>query len=139
MQMTITEKYINESHLEEVYQLIQKGKKFINLDLENVKSVLVGKEGILYEAYKDDGVENGAFLKEFFNTLRKMESVQNCTGLLFNIVMPKDDQLVMDDMEYVRYFLWLFEDKDLKIQWGLRVSEAETQTRVQTICTKDRL
>ena len=137
--MKITEKYVNESYLEEVYQLLQKGKKLINLDLENVKSVLVGKEGILYEAYKDDGVENGAFLKEFFNTLRKMESVQNCTSLLLNIVTPEDDQLLMDDMEYVRYFFWIFEDKDLKIQWGLRVSEAETQTRVQTICTKDRL
>jgi len=134
--MKITEKYVNESYLEEVYQLLQKGKKLINLDLENVKSVLVGKEGILYEAYKDDGVENGAFLKEFFNTLRKMESVQNCTSLLLNIVTPEDDQLLMDDMEYVRYFFWIFEDKDLKIQWGLRTSEAGTRSRVQTICTK---
>jgi cell division GTPase FtsZ len=134
--MRITEKHVNDSHLEEVYQLLQRGESVIGIDMEDVKNVLVGKECILYEAYKDDGVENGAFLKEFFNTLRKMESVQNCTGLLFNIVMPKDDQLVMDDMEYVRYFLWLFEDKDLKIQWGLRASEAETRTRVQTICTK---
>lgn len=134
--MRITEKHVNESHLEEVYQLLQRGESVIGIDMEDVKNVLIGKECILYEAYKDDGVENGAFLKEFFNTLRNMESVQNCTGLLFNIVMPKDDQLVMDDMEYIRYFLWLFEDKDLIIQWGLRVDDAGIRTKIQTICTK---
>ena len=50
--MRITEKHVNESHLEEVYQLIQKGKSIFGIDMEDVKSVLVGKEGILYEAYK---------------------------------------------------------------------------------------
>ena len=136
--MTITEKYINESHLEEVYQLIQKGKSLINLDMEDVKNVLVGKAGILYEAYKDGFIKNGAFLKEFFNTLRKMESVQNCTNLLFNIVMPKDDQLVMDDMEYIRYFLWLFEEKDMIIHWGISVDKAGGRTYILLISTKDR-
>ena len=67
--MKITERYVNESHLEEVYQLLQKGEKLIDLDIENVKSVLVGKEGFLYEAYKDDGAENGAFMEEFFDTV----------------------------------------------------------------------
>lgn len=134
--MIITEKQVNESYLEEVYQLLQKDESVIGIDLEDVKNVLVGKDGILYEAYKDDGAENGAFLKEFFNTLRKMETVQNCTSLLLNIVTPEDDQLLMDDMEYVRYFFWIFEDKDLKIQWGLRTSETGTRSRVQTICTK---
>ena len=110
--MKITEKYVNESHLEEVYQLLQKGRKLINLDLENVKSVLVGKEGILYEAYKDDGAENGAFMEEFFDTVKKMEMVQNCTGILFNITMPDDDQLVMDDIDIFNCFLKLFEEKN---------------------------
>ncbi len=69
--MIITEKQLNESYLEEVYQLLQKDESVIGIDMEDVKNVLVGKDGILYEAYKDDGAENGAFLKEFFNTLRK--------------------------------------------------------------------
>ena len=137
--MKITEKYVNESHLEEVYQLLQKGEKLINLDLENVKSVLVGKEGILYEAYKDGGAENGAFMEEFFDTVKKMEMVQNCTGILFNITMPDDDQLMMEDMDIINCFLKLFEEKNMMIRWGLRVDEQGSQTSILMICTKDRL
>ena len=137
--MKITEKYVNESHLEEVYQLLQKGEKLINLDLENVKSVLVGKEGILYEAYKDDGVENGVFMEEFFDTVKKMEMVQNCTGILFNITMPDDDQLMMEDMDIINCFLKLFEEKNMMIRWGLRVDEQGSRTSILMICTKDRL
>lgn len=137
--MKITEKYVNESHLEEVYQLLQKGRKLINLDLENVKSVLVGKEGILYEAYKDDGAENGAFMEEFFDTVTKMEMVQNCTGILFNITMPDDDQLMMEDMDIINCFFKLFEEKNMMIRWGLRVDEQGSRTSILMICTKDRL
>ncbi len=137
--MRITEKHVNESHLEEVYQLIQKGKSIFGIDMEDVKSVLVGKEGILYEAYKDKGIENGAFMEEFFDTVKKMEMVQNCTGILFNITMPDDDPLVMDDIDIFFCFLKLFEEKNMMIQWGMRVSEAETQTSILMICTKDRL
>ena len=137
--MKITEKYVNESHLEEVYQLLQKGEKLIDLDLENVKSVLVGKAGTLYEAYKDEGVKFAAFMKEFFDTLKKMETVQNCTGLLFNITMPDDDQLMMEDMDIINCFLKLFEEKNMMIRWGLRVDEQGSQTSILMICTKDRL
>ena len=137
--MKITERYVNESHLEEVYQLLQKGEKLIDLDLENVKSVLVGKEGFLYEAYKDDGAENGAFMEEFFDTVKKMEMVQNCTGILFNITMPDDDQLMMDDMDIINCFFKLFEEKNMMIRWGLRVDEQGSRTSILMICTKDRL
>ena len=137
--MTITEKYINESHLEEVYQLIQKSRSLINLDMEDVKNVLVGKAGNLYEAYKDEGVKFAAFMKEFFDTLKKMETVQNCTGLLFNIVMPHDDQLMMEDMDIINCFLKLFEEKNMMIRWGLRVDEQGSQKSILMICTKDRL
>ena len=134
--MEIMEKHVNESNLDEVYQLIQKGRKLIGLDMEDVKSILVGKEGILFEAYKDEGVENGVFLKEFFDTLKKRELVQNCTGLLFNIVMPHDDQLVLDDMEKINDFLHSFEEKDMVIHWGMRVDDQGSRTSILTICTK---
>ena len=131
------EKLVNESNLDEVYHLIQKGRKLIGLDMEDVKSILVGKEGILYEAYNDEGVENGAFAKEYFDTLKKMEMVQNCTGLLFNIVMLHDDQLVMDDMEIIRDFTQFLEEKDVVIHWGMRVDERGSRTSILTICTKN--
>lgn len=137
--MRITEKHVNESHLEEVYQLIQKGKSIFGIDMEDVKSVLVGKEGILYEAYKDKGIENGAFMEEFFDTVKKMEMVQNGTGILFNITMPDDDQLMMEDMEIINCFLISFEEKDMMIRWGLRVGEQGSRTSILMICTKDRL
>ena len=130
------EKHVNESHLDEIYQLIQKGRKLIGLDMEDMKNILVGKEGILYEAYKDEGVENGSFMKEFFDTLKKMEMVQNCTGLLLNIVMPHDDQLMMDDMKFIKDFLQFFEEGDVVYHWGMRVDEQGSQTSILTICTK---
>ena len=137
--MKIIEKLVNESHLDEVYNLIQIGKTLIGLDIEDVKSILDGKEGILYEASKDEGVENGVFMKEFFDILKKMEMVQNCTGLLFNIVMSHDDQLVMDDMEIFSDFLHFFEEKDIVSHWGMRVDEQRSRISILTICTKDKL
>ena len=64
--------------------------------------------------------------------------VQNCTGILFNITMPDDDQLMMEDMDIINCFLKLFEEKNMMIRWGLRVDEQGSQTSILMICTKDK-
>ena len=44
--MTIKEQHVNESKLDEVVKLIEYAMSMINLDRDDVKSVLVGKEGV---------------------------------------------------------------------------------------------
>lgn len=75
--MTIKEQHVNESQLDEVAGLIENEKNMINLDRDDVKSVLVGKEGILYQANQDEGVENSTFMKEFFGALKEKKVVQD--------------------------------------------------------------
>ena len=132
--MKITEININESHIDEVYKLTQKGKEVIALGLEEVKIVLTGKEGILYEAYQDKCVDNRTFMKEFFVALKKKE-VHNYTYLLFNIVMSHDKGLLMDELDILRDFLKYCEEKNIIIDWGLRQYEEGNQMSILAACT----
>lgn len=69
--MVITTKHVNESQIEEIAGLIQNGQSMIGLDRNDVKTILMGKEGILYQAVQDEGVDNSTFMRDFFNELKK--------------------------------------------------------------------
>ena len=49
--MKFIEKFVYESHINEVINLIQNENSVINLDKADVESVLIGKEGVIYQAF----------------------------------------------------------------------------------------
>jgi len=134
--MTIKEQHVNESQLDEVAGLIENEKNMINLDRDDVKSVLVGKEGILYQANQDEGVENSTFMKEFFGALKEKKVVQDCTSMLISIAMSPEDPLMMEDIEIIHDFLESINNESLEVKWGIKNNEEGGRMTILTICTK---
>ena len=134
--MTIKEQHVNESQIDEVAGLIENEKNMINLDRDDVKSVLVRKEGILYQANQDEGVENSTFMKEFFGALKEKKVVQDCTSMLISIAMSPEDPLMMEDIEIIHDFLESNNNESLEVKWGIKNNEEGGRMTILTICTK---
>lgn len=135
--MVITTKHVNESHLDEIAGLIQNKESMINLDRNDVKTNLVGKEGILYQAVQDEDVDNSTFMKDFFNELKKKDEVRTCTSMLISIGMSQDSPLMMEDMEVINDFFESFDNDNIEAKWGVRNNEDGMRMTLLTVCTKD--
>ena len=136
--MVIKEQHVSESQLDEVVKLIENVKGLINLDNDDVKSVLVGKEGVLYQANQEEGVENSTFMKDFFGALKENEVVQGCTSMLISIGMSPEDPMMMDDIEIIHDFFESIHNENMESKWGLKNNEAGERMSILTICTKDK-
>lgn len=136
--MTITEKHVNESHIDEVARLIQNEKMMINLDRNDVKVILLGKEGMLYQAIQEEDVDHCTFMREFFGELMKKENVKTCTSLMLSIGMSSEDPLMMDDMLIVQDFFDSFDSESIEMKWGLKNSPAGSRMTLLAICAKDK-
>lgn len=135
--MEITTKHVNESQWEEIAELIQNGQSMIGLDRNDVKDILVGKEGILYQAEKEDDVENSTFMRDFFDELKKKDEVRTCTSLLISIGMSPDNPLMMDDMEIINDFFESFDNENLAIKWGMKNNEDGKNVTLLMLCAKN--
>ena len=136
--MIIKEQHVSESQLDEVVKLIENVKGLINLDKDDVKSVLVGKEGVLYQANQEEGVENSTFMKDFFGALKENEVVQGCTSMLISIGMSPEDPMMMDDIEIIHDFFESIHNENMESKWGLKNNEAGERMSILTICTKEK-
>lgn len=135
--MKITEKYVNESHIDEVANLIQIEKSLIVIDYADVESVLLGKEGVLYQAFQDEGVENSTFLKEFFCELKKKNLEKSCTSLLLSIGMSPDKPLTMEEVDIVNDFFDSLDIDKVDARWGIKNNEEGSRMSILLICTKE--
>ena len=135
--MIIKEQHVSESQLDEVVRLIENGKCLINLDKDDVKSVLVGKEGVLYQTNQEEGVED-TFMKEFFGALKEKEVVQGCTSMLISIGMSPEDPLIMEDIEIIHDFFESIYKENMVSKWGIKNNEAGERMSILTICTKEK-
>ena len=136
--MVIKEQHVSESQLDEVVKLIENVKGLINLDKDDVKSVLVGKEGVLYQANQEEGVENSTFIKDFFGALKENEVVQGCTSMLISIGMSPEEPMMMDDIEIIHDFFESIHNENMESKWGLKNNEAGERMSILTICTKEK-
>ena len=136
--MVIKEQHVSESQLDEVVKHIENVKGLINLDKDDVKSVLVGKEGVLYQANQEEGVENSTFIKDFFGALKENEVVQGCTSMLISIGMSPEDPMMMDDIEIIHDFFESIHNENMESKWGLKNNEARERMSILTICTKEK-
>ena len=109
----------------------------INLDENDVKTILVGKEGIVYQAVQDEGVDNRTFMKDFFDELKKKDQVRSCTSMLISLGVSQDTPLMMEDVEMIHDFIESFEADNLEVKWGLRKIKEDTRMTALTICTQE--
>lgn len=134
--MVITSKHVNELLLDEITGLIQNEGSMINLDRNDVKTILVGKEGVLYQAVQDEGMDNSTFMNDFFNELKKKEEVRTCNSMLISIGMSQDSPLMMEDMEIIHDFFDSFDNDNLEAKWGVKNNEEGMRMTLLSICTK---
>ena len=136
--MVITTKHVNESQIDEIVGLINNGESMICLDRNDVKTVLVGKEGVLYQANQEEGLDNSTFMKDFFGAVKENEVVQGCTSMLISIGMSPEDPMMMDDIEIIHDFFESIHNENMESKWGLKNNEAGERMSILTICTKEK-
>lgn len=135
--MVITTKHVNESQIEEISGLIQNGQSMIGLDRNDVKTILMGKEGILYQAVQDESVDNSTFMRDFFNELKKKDQVRSCSSMLISLGMSQDNPLIMEDMEVINDFFESFDNDNIEAKWGVKNNEEGERMSILTICTRE--
>ena len=135
--MVITTKHVNESQIEEISGLIQNGQSMIGLDRNDVKTILMGKEGILYQAVQDESVDNSTFMRDFFNELKKKDQVRSCTSMLISLGMSQDNPLIMEDMEVINDFFESFDNDNIEAKWGVKNNEEGMRMTLLTVCAKE--
>lgn len=135
--MTIKEQHVNESQLDKVVRLIENAKSMINLDRDDVKSVLVGKEGVLYQSNQEEGIKNNTFMKEFFCALKEKKAVQDCSSILISIGMSPEGPLMMEDVEIIHDFFESINNENMEVKWGIKNNEEGERMSILTICTTE--
>lgn len=135
--MLLTTKYVDEFQLDEIAGLIQNEESMINLDRNDMKTILVCKEGVLYQAVQDEGVDNSTFMKDFINELKKKDEVRTCTSMLISMGMSQVNPLIMEDMETIYDFFESFDRDSLEVKWGVRNNEDGMRMTLLTVCTKE--
>lgn len=135
--MKITQKHITEAQLEEIAGLFQYEKAMIGLDMNDVRYILKGKEGMMYEGLNDEGEDNTTFMKNFFEALAQKEEVRSCSSLLVNIGMATESPLMMDDMNALHEFFESIDNDDLEIKWGIKTNAEGMGMTMLVICAHD--
>ena len=109
----------------------------IGLDRNDVKTILMSKEGILYQAVQDEGVDNSAFMRDFFNELKKKGQVRSCSSMLISLGMSQDNPLTMEDMEIINDFIESFDNDNIEAKWGVKNNEEGMGMTLLTVCAKE--
>lgn len=134
--MNITSRSVNDSHIDEIAAMVQKGKFIMNLDRGDVAQVLQGREGTLFLARQDAGTSNATFLRDFFSYLKKQDPIRRSTHVLLSIGCAPDDPLMMDDMSIIGDFFDELCTKDVEAKWGLKTNAADEPMTLLMLCAK---
>lgn len=130
--MKIKETKISEAQMDEVYERVKSDKEYINIDATDVRSVIAGREGVMYEASQED-TDRSEFMKAFFEELASKQQVQGCSRMFISIGMDDNDPLSMSDLNYVNDFMSLFID-DVDVIWGVKSNKPGTGLSLLAVC-----
>ncbi len=125
---------ITESQLNEVIELVVSHTGHINIDGDDVRSVLSGKVGILFTATQSS--ENcQEFLQRSLREFAEQPAVRSCKYALLNIGMSPEDPLTMEDMDLIKEFLETYVDDEAELKWGLYQQPEGQKMTIHFICT----
>ena len=133
--MQITEKHVTETQLKELVGLFLNEKAMIGLDVNDVKYILEGKEGIMFEGLNDEDEDNATFMRHFFEALTQKDEVKSCSSLLINVGMATESPLLMDDMNVINDFIESLDNEDMEIKWGIKTNAEGIGMTILVMCT----
>lgn len=131
--MKITETKVTEAQIEQIEDKFIKKDAFINIDVTDVKTVLVGKEGVLYEGHEEPGIGYETFFQHFFAELITKDQVKQAKHILISIGNIESDPLSMTDMSAINEAMALFSE-DAEICWGVINVKPEDGLVINVIC-----
>lgn len=130
--MKIKETKITEALLDEVYERVKSDEELPNLDANDVRHIIAGEDGVMYEAVQDD-MDRSDFMKTFFDELASKQQVKDCCKMFVSIGMDEEDPLTMSDLSYVNDFMYLFDDNTDAI-WGVKSNEPGKGASLLVVC-----
>lgn len=132
MIMNIKETKITEAQLDMVTEVIVSEDAKINLDAEDVRKIVGGRTGVMYEA-QQEGEERAEFMKEFFDAVASNTQVKGCTHMLISLEEDQNDKLSMMDMMAVNDFLGSL-GEGIELLWGVKPSKSASGMVIRVVC-----
>lgn len=132
--MNITETKVTEAQIEQLEGKFVKKEAFINIDMNDVRDVLAGKEGVLYEGHEEPGIGYETFFQHFFAELIAKDQVKQAKHILISIGNIESAPLSMTDMSAINESMTLFSE-DAEICWGVVNVKPEDGLVINVICT----
>ena len=92
--MKYTSTNVTDSQIPEISALVVNNDALISLDLDDVKSIMSGHEGVLYEGSQDENENHEEFMKSFFKELSSIQNVTKCHSILMFIKCSEKEGLM---------------------------------------------
>lgn len=132
--MKIIETRVTEAQWEEVSRLVIQEDAYIGVDTLDVRNILIGKAGVMYQGKEDASIGYTAFFQEFCKDLLSREQVKNCRYMLISIGNIETDPMHMTDICAINEF---FEElsPEIEAMWSVFRNKAEDGLTITAICT----
>lgn len=134
--MKMSEQKVDETSLDYVTGLINASEALAGLDRADAECVLNGKEGVLYEAYQDEGEDNLTFLNGFFSEMKKRKPVLASTNFLMYLGENAAAPVMLEEIAIIPEFFACVEHDDVEVKWGMRDNKEGEPMSLLMVCTK---
>lgn len=132
--MKIIETRVTEAQWEEVSRLVIQEDAYIGVDTLDVRNILIGKAGVMYQGKEEASTGYTTFFQEFCKELLAREQVKNCRYMLISIGNIETDPMHMTDICAINEF---FEElsPEIEAMWSVFRNKAEDGLTITAICT----
>lgn len=123
--MKYTVKEMTEAQIAEVVEKVVDPMAMIGLDMNDVKLIVEGHEGLMFEGTQDENETSEEFLTTFFKEIEKLEEMKDAISLILSIQFPSSNGMIMmEEMNIVNDFMSTLPDS-VEARWGLKANEED--------------
>ena len=134
MIMKMTERKVTDRQMADVAAVMVHRSGLVNLDGDDVRTILEDRSGMLYQGVKDADEDNKTFLTSFCSELsgksHHFKYIMICFGF------PEDAPMMMDELIIVNQFLHT-NDHFETTMWGLYSKPEKALPSIEVLCTTD--
>lgn len=121
---------MTEAHIAEVAEKVVDPMAMIGLDMNDVKKIVEGHEGLMFEGTQDDNESTEEFLTAFFNEIGKLEEMKDAISLILSIQFSSGNGMIMmEEMNIINDFMSSLSE-NVEAVWGLKANEEDGPMKV---------
>lgn len=133
--MKIIETQVTEVLAEEVEKQVTQSDSLVCIDSSDVKRILEGKTGVMYQGQEDPSVGYASFFQSFFAELLAKEQVKNCQCILLSVGNLESAPLNMTDIGLVNTFIDEL-PSEVEAVWSVVNTQPEDGLTITAVCTR---